>query len=469
MRQPIQRQLLWPMLAVVVLGSATTALIGAWFGTQTARQAEQERLRQLVSTLVDPGFPLTNAVLKRMSDLSGAEFVTLSESGGVLQASGEFTEDDRRQLAALPIHPVDGPLTEDRPLTLSTGEVRAVRMPIRTLAASRPASLVILTSQQRWNDLARQAAWPPLIAGLLAASGAALLAVILSQQFVTRIRFLAKRAEILADGDFETHPPPPVDDELRDLAMSLNTTANQLKQYEQQVRAGERLQTLGKLGAGMAHQLRNAITGARMALDLHTGELPEKVDRESLAVAVRQLTLMETYLQRFLTVGRGGPPAMKPVDLAALTADALQLIDPICRHHAIEVAWQPPPEPVTLQGDAESLRQMLLNLLMNAVEAVQPQDASERKIGIEIDSLVDSVVRLRIRDRGPGPAPDIAKSMFVRFITDKPDGTGLGLAVAQEIAHSHGGNITWRRETGWTVFDIVLSQGAVNSQASGDG
>ena len=83
MRHPIQRQLLWPMLAVVMLGSAVTAVLSAWIGMRAVRKAEHERLKQLVATLTDAGFPCTDAVLKRMSELSGARFVTLDESGAV--------------------------------------------------------------------------------------------------------------------------------------------------------------------------------------------------------------------------------------------------------------------------------------------------------------------------------------------------------------------------------------------------
>ena len=95
-------------------------------------------------------------------------------------------------------------------------------------------------------------------------------------------------------------------------------------------------------------------------------------------------------------------------DHAAFTvAEALQLVEPLCRHHGITVTWQPPGAAVLLRGDAESLRQMLLNLLINAIEAVQPLVLSERKIGVELDRIVDGVIRLRIWDQGPGPSAEI--------------------------------------------------------------
>ena len=103
MRRPIQRQLLVPMLLVVVLSSAATALLAAWLGMRAVRQGEQERLQQLADTLTNSGFPLTDAVLRRMSDLSGAQFATLDDAERVQHINLSVNDDERRRLAALPL------------------------------------------------------------------------------------------------------------------------------------------------------------------------------------------------------------------------------------------------------------------------------------------------------------------------------------------------------------------------------
>ena len=205
----------------------------------------------------------------------------------------------------------------------------------------------------------------------------------------------------------------------------------------------------------MAHQLRNAITGARMALDLHTAELADADDQESLAVIRRQLTLMEAYLQRFLKSGRSEKSAMQTISVGDLVAEALQLVEPMCSHHGILVSWQPPGMLREFRGDAEALRQLCLNLLINAIEALQPLPPGERRLDVELE-LPGDQLRLRIWDRGPGPAPEITARLFEPFATDKPDGTGLGLAVAQEIAEHHGGSIRWFRGGERTCFEVTL-------------
>ena len=108
-----------------------------------------------------------------------------------------------------------------------------------------------------------------LAAGAVAAVAIVLVTTVLAHRFVRPIRQLGDRAAAIARGDFQPVAVSRHDDEIRDLALSINRMSEQLGQYEGQVRRHEQLRTLGQLGAGIAHQLRNAATGGRMAIELH--------------------------------------------------------------------------------------------------------------------------------------------------------------------------------------------------------
>jgi signal transduction histidine kinase len=245
------------------------------------------------------------------------------------------------------------------------------------------------------------------------------------------------------------------DDEIRDLALSINQMSEQLGQYANQVRRHEQLRILGQLGAGMAHQLRNSAAGGRMAIELHQRECSLGKSSESLDVALRQLGLMETYLQRLLAFGQDPPMAHETVALPALVADALALVRPACVHAGVELAFAQPSEPLPICGDAPSLRQLIVNLVLNALDATRGQPGPAR-IVLDLQRVNERHVALRVRDSGPGPTAELADRLFEPFVTSKPEGTGLGLYVARRVVESHCGSIAWQRLDGQTCFSVVL-------------
>jgi len=279
---------------------------------------------------------------------------------------------------------------------------------------------------------------------------------LLAQRLVRPIRRLGDQTAAIASGDFTPVAVSERDDEILDLAVSINRMTQRLGQYEREVRRSEQARTLGQLVSGMAHQLRNAATGGRMAVELHQRDCTIAAGRESLEVALRQLRLMESYLQRFLTLVRPRRASREIVHLGPLVDDVAALVRPACLHAGIDLSVVRPPEPLMVQGDPEELRQLALNLAMNAVDAAGGPGSAGARIAVELARLGDSRATLCVRDTGPGPAQAVAAGLFEPFVTGKPDGTGLGLFVARQIAEDHGGIIRWRRSDGMTEFTVEL-------------
>jgi signal transduction histidine kinase len=136
-------------------------------------------------------------------------------------------------------------------------------------------------------------------------------------------------------------------------------------------------------------------------------------------------------------------------------ADALSLVKPACAHAGVELAYVQPAEPLVVRGDGQALRQLIANLVLNALDATKGEPATAR-IGVALERLGTDRVALRVRDSGLGPAADVADRLFEPFITTKPEGTGLGLYVARRVAELHGGSIGWERVGGETCFSVVL-------------
>ena len=143
--------------------------------------------------------------------------------------------------------------------------------------------------------------------------------------------------------------------------------------------------------------------------------------------------------------------------LDELVEETIPLVQPACRHARIRLDWRRPQLPCTILGDKESLRQLLLNLLLNAIEAATHIDGGSGAVRIELDDQKHAVL-LRVLDTGPGPAPQILDRLFEPFVTDKPDGTGLGLSVARQVVEEHGGTLHCERSDGMTCFVVKFNE-----------
>lgn len=457
MRWPIQVQLLLPMLLIALTAIGMTSGVSGYLGAAHAHRQQEDRLRRVVSTLAEATFPLTERVLEQMSGLSGAEFVLLDSQDRVAASTLDVAATALQRLERVPLEARPGPIGDDRRLVLGDERYLVHRVPVKG-RASGPAgnSLVVLSLESQWRAGVREAVYPLLLAGGAAAAAAALLAALVARLLVQPIELLRNESARIAQGDFQGPPIPARNDEIRDLALSIQQMAGKLSQYEQDVRSHERLRVLGQLGAGMAHQLRNSATGARMAIELHQRQCASGGEGESLGVALRQLRLLESYLQRFLQTGRQADGPRMPVCLGALVEEVLELVRPNCVHGKIELEFSRPAETLRVWGDGDWLREMLMNLVLNATDAAKrPSDAPGR-VEVELARADGARAAIRVKDSGKGPAGAVQDKLFEPFTSEKPEGAGLGLFVARRIAEAHGGTLDWERRAEMTCFTVEL-------------
>lgn len=445
------------MLTVVVLAIALASLGSAYFGGMRARHAQDESLRRVTATLTEGGFPLNEWVLRQMSGLSGAEFILLNQRSAVEAATLHLDEDDLQQVRSIQNAPSEQHHAARARVLLDDRVYLAQRVSVTSRGTASPAgSLVVLYPEDRWSAAMYQAAYPALAAGALATIAVVLVTTFLAHRFVQPIRQLRNKAAAIAHGDFQPLTVPQCDDEIGDLAISINQMSEQLGHYESQVRRHEQLRTLDRLGAGMAHQLRNAATGGRIAIELHQRECTAGPANESLDVALRQLRLMESYLQRFMALGRDHTQADKKVCWSTVVEDALSLVRPACAHAGIELQFTPPQQPIHVMGDSEALQQLTVNLVVNAMEAAGQLRNGKPQIVVSIERTGAGQAALHVSDNGPGPSSEVAAQLFEPFVSGKREGTGLGLYVARQIAEAHHGTIRWQRQNETTRFTVEL-------------
>jgi signal transduction histidine kinase len=448
MRWRIRSQLLVPLVLLLlgVVGISTWTAIAsasrAWHNLET-------RFRSIAQTVSDSTFPRNEQVLKMMKGLSGAEFLFFPVTG---KPFATFADPN---LERPPTEAVveDWEAVHLGPRVTVAGETYLCSgLVLGQPATGARGTLYILYPEALWRDALWEAVWPSLILGSLAGLASVLLTLGVAQRLGRRILELERRTRLLAAGDFSPMPLPRRDDEIRDLVRSINEMAQQLARLQDTVQRTERLRLLGQVSGGLAHQLRNGITGARLAVQVHARECSGTTDNEPLEVALRQLTLLEVHLKRFLDLGRSGPERRERCSLTALIGEVIRLLGPQCRHGRIDLRWQPPASELSLLGDRGQLEQLLLNVISNGIEASGPGGW----VSVRAEWQPGAPCVVAVSDSGPGPPAGLAARLFEPFVTSKPEGVGLGLAVARQVAEAHGGRIGWQRGPDHTCFRIEL-------------
>ncbi len=447
-----------PLAAVAVASLLAVGAINAWLATEETQASIDRQLQGVVRVLAASNFPLTDAVLRQMRDLSGAEFVLIGDGGQQVSASLPAIAD---QLPITDVVDASEKIALGSQISLAdkTYFHSAIQLK-RPLEAGDSSALHVLFPRERYDAAWRSAFLPPLVVGVIAVIAVALVTQWIANRISRNLARLGAGVQRLAGGEFTPLDLPARDDELRDLAVAVNQTATRLSEYEQHVRQTEQVRTVAMLGAGLAHEMRNAATGCRLAVDLHAENCPIAAGDDTLSVAKSQLQLMESRLQRFLQLGRGQPaPIKQSLDLNQLVEELLPLVLPAARHGGVTVDWQRADEETSVLADADSLGMVIVNLLLNAIEAAQKQATranSPARVSVSMTRDSSGNAELEVSDSGSGLTEGVAKNLFQPFVTTKAEGVGLGLAVARQVAMEHGGDIRWSRQQGQTRFRLSL-------------
>ncbi len=219
-----------------------------------------------------------------------------------------------------------------------------------------------------------------------------------------------------------------------------------LRAMEEVVQRSKRLADLGELAAGLAHELRNPLASISGCVELLRGAqgLSEE-DGRVLGIVLREAGRLDALLTRVLEFSRPSPPARRSADLAVLVGETLDMFaaDPAATGLSLERSLAPAPAVL----DPDQLRQVVLNLLSNAAQALRDSGKGARiAVGCAPDAGGGAV--LTVEDDGPGIAAGDAARVFTPFFTTKPKGTGLGLAVVQRIVDAHGGSVSLQSKPG---------------------
>jgi two-component system sensor histidine kinase HydH len=248
---------------------------------------------------------------------------------------------------------------------------------------------------------------------------------------------------------------------LAGLATQVAVTVENSQLY-QQMQEKDRLAALGEMAAGLAHEIRNPLGSIKASAQYlsETSEQPEGRG-EFLDIIVDEVDRLNRVVSSFLDYARPAPTDPEPIYVNSAVQLTLQFLRPECDSADVGLHVTMDPDLPKVRIDIEHLRQVLINLVQNAVQAM----ASGGDVYVEtrtqdrfrIGGGARRWVRISVRDTGPGIAPGLLANLFVPFVTTKQQGTGLGLAISQRIVSEAGGRIDVRSRQGvGTTFVILL-------------
>jgi two-component system, NtrC family, sensor histidine kinase PilS len=235
-----------------------------------------------------------------------------------------------------------------------------------------------------------------------------------------------------------------------------------IKRMEEQVRQADRLATLGRLSANIAHEIRNPLASLSGAIEALVRELPADPGRNRLVeIVLRESERLNHIISDFLEYARPAPMASHAVDLADLLEEVVLLVEHRSLPAELKVVREYA-ETLPAWGDAQQLRQAIWNLCINAVQAMP--EGGELRVGGQVVPGAEPRLQLWISDTGTGIAEGDLPHIFEPFFSTKAEGSGIGLALVYRVVQDHGGQIEVRSQpAAGTSFMVTLpsADGAV--------
>jgi signal transduction histidine kinase len=256
---------------------------------------------------------------------------------------------------------------------------------------------------------------------------------------------------------------------LRTIAERIGAVIERLEQKEHEARQAEHLAIVGQMAAGIAHELRNPLMPMKILVQAGAEREPSPgLDGHDLAVLEQEISRLERSIQTFLDFAR--PPRLdkRTFDVGAVVQQVVDLLSARAAQQGVKLDCHLPAEPVLIQADVGQIRQVVFNLLFNALDAV-PHGGTVR---LEIatpptpsagDGQSSGFLTLQVSDTGCGLPAELGQRIFEPFVSTKETGLGLGLSICKRIVEAHEGEIrAANRPGGGAVFTVRLPMTAAS-------
>jgi len=447
----IQTRIVVPIVLIMVFVFGMAALAAARFVANTVESQVKVRISGLAEFISRAGFPLSEGTLKSMGDLLDVGLATVTSDGRLRQSNltPRLAESLVRSAESLPSRS-DSPSVIRR--NLAGRDYLVASAPMHS---GSDAVLLLIYDAAKLREAQWDSVWPILAAALIAVILANISGWYVAKSITRPLRKLADQTAQVASGDLSSHITVRTGDEIEQLSDDFNHMIESLRKYQEELLKQERLATLGAVAAGIAHEIRNPLTSMKMMAQMLLQKELSDSDRESLSVMLDEIERLQLTTGGLLDYARPVEPRPGSADAPKAVKEVLRLLDRQLAHRATNVTARFPEEELIASIDTNRLKQVTMNLILNALNAM-PEGG---KLDIEIRRSGQRA-ELVVTDSGRGiPESDMGR-IFEPFYTSGPGGFGLGLAISKRFIEEAGGSISASSGSGGTTFvvDIPVAQ-----------
>ena len=390
-------------LAFLMVHLVLTSVAGyaAWYLIDAKMRQQAESSAQSVANIITAGgFALNDDVLKKMQELSGYEF------------SIRPSEDGRAKEGTVLV-------------SLQDGSARQVAINYHNQRYQEHVSIII------WATVAF------VVGGLVIFIP---VAWFIARRFARPLETLAAHAKSIGAGEWDKSIQVTDSTEIEGLSKALDDMRMQLSKLDASNRQAERLATLGTFTATIAHEVRNPLAAVKIMLQLVQKEGADA----RVETALEELERLDLMVDELLGFSAGMQVQCANCSLQSVAEDVRRLMQRQAQH--ADVALVVRGEDAFVHADDRRLRQMLINLVLNAIQALHENGGE-----VEIEILSDGVA---VWDSGPGVPEQLIPNLFNAFSSEKERGSGLGLHLAKHIAEAHDASLLYQRIDGKTCFRL---------------
>jgi signal transduction histidine kinase len=320
--------------------------------------------------------------------------------------------------------------------------------------------LLFLLATVSWRDPERHIVL--LVAGAGAVAICGVLLVVLTYMVQRPMVELQQKIGQLGSGDLSVSVSfAHRNDEIGDLGRNFNHMVQQLREsrgeierlHRTQMSRAEHMATLGEMATGLAHEIRNPLAGIAGVIEIVGRDLPSSSAARAVLKDVRQeIARINRIVSDLLQTARPHPPKVRKSDLNTTVEHAVMLGRQQALSKSIEIALRKDPSLPEVEHDSDQIHQVLLNLLLNSLQAID----TNGRVAVTVERQGDKAI-IEVADNGRGIPADSLPNIFRPFYTTKGEGTGLGLSLARRIVEDHHGRIDVTSTVGkGTTFSVVL-------------